>query len=230
MPKWSPEHSTVTADLLALKAVPPLIARGQVTFEGPTACVVATESECPGLKVGMDVVIDACREAACRLIGHVVGLEGHQVRIQVRTVVPTDQRIFPRMWGGIEVRYRPVQNGEPGDTLESWLAGAPAEGSWSQPAPYMDFSASGLRFEDRETCQKDDRVLLEFRLPFRAETWRATARVVRVAPLTPEELADQDPSAEVPATHEVALEFIDLGPGAIDSLMDFTRRLQEVFV
>lgn len=230
MSRWSPSKPSVTADIIALKAMPPLFGQGRVDFEGPSTCTVETPSDTSALKSGMDILIDASREAGCRLIGQVDKVAPGHLRVRILKVVPTDQRIYPRMWGGIDLRYIPLPKGTPEATLKEWLAGGPLEGTWYHPEPFMDFSASGLRFEHRATCAKDDIVLVEFRLPFRGETLRATSVVVRVAPLTAEELEEQDPTLEAPATHEIAIQFCEMGPGAIEALMDFTRRLQEVFV
>lgn len=220
------ETCPVSVDLMALKAVPPVFLKGRVVFDTPWSCTVDHDGNAAGLRVGLDVVLNAAAEAGCRVVGTISSVEPRQVKIAVSHMVRTDQRIFPRMWGGIHARYRTAKDDA---ELDAWMHGTELEGPWHTPEPYMDFSASGLRFEDQETCRKDDTVLVEFRVPFHEPAWRATAKVVRVAPLTADDLEDVDPDVQCP-THEVAVQFVEVPSEAIDALMDFTVRLQEVFV
>jgi hypothetical protein len=226
MTSWPNQQHAISVDLMALKAVPPVFLKGRAVFDTPRSCTVDLLSDAPGLRVGLDLVLDAAAEAGCRVVGTITEVEARRIRVSVDHMVRTDLRVFPRMWGGISVRYRAATSP---DEANPWLRGEGLAGTWHCPEPYMDFSASGLRFEDAETCRKDDLVLLEFRVPFHDPAWRATARVVRIAPLSADDLEDVDPDVPRP-THEVAVQFVEVPPEAVDALVDFTGRLQEVFV
>jgi hypothetical protein len=105
--------------------------------------------------------------------------------------------------------------------------GPAREGEWWEPDPFMDFSGSGLKFEDRLHCEAGDLVLLELSIPPAETLWRATARVVRVEPIEREGVEDADPATgDREPTHRVAIEFIDLPQEAAEALAAFTLKIQ----
>ena len=101
------------------------------------------------------------------------------------------------------------------------MAGAP-EGEMFQPDPYMNFSMTGLLFEDQQRCSADDLLLLSLRLSKDPRVWRATARVVRVSPIP---LADREEGNG--ATHRIAVTFADLPDGCRKALVDQTNRIHD---
>ena len=208
----------VPADFLALSAVPPIATQGQLTCSD-SHCTVELPQPMPLLAAGTRVVVASRGEQAFRVLGTVASHEGTRVRIKVGRVVPADQRAFPRMVGGITLRYRVLPPGTPDDTLRAWMETGEAQGEWRQPDPFMDFSGSGLAFEDSVPCSVGDKVLVQFLLPTYTEWWRATAHIVRA-----------QPAAQAPDTvQDIAIHFIDLPPGALDALMQYTLRMQSVY-
>jgi hypothetical protein len=88
----------------------------------------------------------------------------------------------------------------------------------------MEFSGSGLRFEDGECCSKGDTLLLEWQLPPFDRTWRGLTQVVRVELIS----ADQRAWDSGAPTHQVAVQFLNLTPEAAAALLRFTEYLQKV--
>jgi hypothetical protein len=74
-------------------------------------------------------------------------------------------------------------------------------------------------------------VLVELQVPPGEGRWRATAQVVRVEPLRPEELEalDED-QRKRGATHQIAIHFVDLPKEAREALAAFTLRIQNALL
>jgi hypothetical protein len=158
--------------------------------------------------------------------GTVTGAEGRRVTIAIERVQPRDLRYWPRMIGGIGLGYAIVAKDRWELVAKRWLAWSeqPTEAAFFEPDPLMDFSAGGFRFDDVDRCHVDDRMLLKIKVPTSETVWRATARVVRVAPIPLEER--EEPEGDEPArTHRVAIEFTSVPSGAVEALVAFTERL-----
>lgn len=219
------------ADLLALTCVPPLIRQVQVTCRDAGHCEVTLDEPQPCLKPGLQVVLDCGVDRDLRIVGTVASAAGNRVELEVDRVVRRDKRAFPRMVGGIRVRYRVLIPGL--HAVEEGRHGAEADGepTWHEPDPFMDFSASGLRFEGQAHCRAGDVLLMQIRVPPHKEVWEATARVVRLEPIPPEELElDQEEGEEAPASHWIAVQFLDIPKDAVEALMDFTLKLQDALI
>jgi len=138
------------------------------------------------------------------------------------------------MYGGIHVRYRVLAAGEGEEAASAWAAGgdAPGEGgAWREPDPFMDFSGTGLRFEDQLHCKREDRMIIELRLPSSEDLWRATARVVRVDTLRTEDFEARGEQKPVSApTHQIAVQFVDLPADATEALTAFGMRIQDALL
>jgi hypothetical protein len=95
----------------------------------------------------------------------------------------------------------------------------------------MDFSGSGLKFEDQERCAAGDTLLLELSVPPSDVWFRATAVVVRLLPIPPEEREMTERGDDGPApTHQVAVHFTNLPAEAVEALMEFTLRVQDALI
>ena len=123
---------------------------------------------------------------------------------------------------------------EEATVIPAWLGGDDAvagDGVWHEPDPFMDFSASGLKFEDQPYCQVNDLILLEMMVPPAKELWHATARVLRVEPITPEEDEEQGRDQEKPlATHQIAINFLDVPEKMSEALAAFTLGIQDALL
>jgi hypothetical protein len=123
-----------------------------------------------------------------------------------------DRRYAPRIQGGIALSYR--------------RAGAV---DWFQPEPWMDFSLTGLRFQDVDRLKAGERLELRMRIPADDREHEATAEVVRIDPLSVHEAVTVDLSdgpLPEPATCEVAVSFATISPEATEALAAFMERIQ----
>jgi hypothetical protein len=212
----------VPVEIICLSVTPPVIRNGRVTCQGEGPCEVVLEEPEPRLEPGMRVVLDGGPDRDLRIKGLVTGMEGLRLRVETQRVVPPDKRSFPRMFGGLHVRYRILTAGED----------ATGEGGvWREPDPFMDFSGTGLRFEDQLHCKTEDRMLIELRLPSSEELWRVAARVVRVDPIRSEDLEARGETkpAQSP-THQIAVQFVDLPAEAAEALTEFGMRIQDALL
>jgi len=228
------ELEDVPVEVVCLSVSPPVIRKGRVTCHGEGPCEVVLEEPEPRLEPGMRIVLDGRPDRDVRIKGLVAGREGQTLRVETQRVVPSDKRSFPRMYGGIHVRYRVVAPDRAEAITAAWVSGQDApvsEGDWREPDPFMDFSGTGLRFEDRLHCKMNDLLLMELALPSSGDKWRATARVVRVDPIRPENLEGRDEFRQEPApTHQIAVQFVDLPTGATEALTAFAMRIQDALL
>jgi hypothetical protein len=221
-------------EIICLSVTPPVIRRGRVTGQEEGRCEVVLEEPEPRLEPGMRVVLEGGPDREIRIKGLVAGREGRRLRVETQRVVPPDKRSFPRMYGGIHVRYLVLSAGEGEAMASAWVSGddAPArEGEWREPDPFMDFSGTGLRFEDQLKCRTNDMLLMELALPGSEERWNATARVVRVDPIRPEDLEGRDEEhRKQAATHQIAVQFAHLPAEATEALTAFAMRIQDALL
>lgn len=231
MPRTNDTAHSLPVQLLALSASPPVISPARLTCATSDSCQVTLDPLPPGLTEGLGVVLDCREQSGFRVVGRIAQVDGNEASINVTRILPEDQRSFPRVMGGVRLRYTWVSDATD-QQLQAWVAdaivpeGAPRD--WSEPDPFMDVSASGLAFEDHPHCPPGGIILLEFRLPPYEQAHRATGRVVRVAPLPEEERRDRNEGEASSPTHDVAIHFEDLSPGALDALMGFTLRMQSI--
>jgi hypothetical protein len=226
--------SNVPIQVLCLSSTPPLIRNGRVTSrEAGRYDVMLAEPE-PAFKVGMRVVLDGGPGTAIRIMGVVAEASMSQLRVQTGRVVQPDKRAFPRMYGGVSVGYRVLTAKERAKVAPAWIAGEDKprrEGAWHEPDPFMDFSGSGLKFEDELHCKVGDLLLIELHVAPSDDRWHATGRVVRIEPLRPDDMEASDEEQQGPApTHQIALQFEHLPQEAREALAAFTLKIQNALL
>lgn len=138
---------------------------------------------------------------------------GREVVLRVDGERRADRRDFHRVWGPLEVRYRPVTEGQLEGLGGRWLRGGEAARSgFVRAPPLVEFSGSGLRLalvDPRRTAGEP--LLLGLRVPGAAREHRLLGRVVR-----------NDPGAEL-----LAVRFLRAPPEATLALLDFAERLMD---
>lgn len=199
---------------------PPVLARGTL---------VRVEGE----ELDIDVASSATIPAGARLIVQFgEGIAPREVRVEraegrrlhtrtVRTRAP-DKREYPRVHGAVDLRYR-VPPGE--DAGDAWMRGEDVGGADFTPDPFMNFSATGLAFDDLERTRDGELLLLTLGIPHDDRRWRATARVVRIAPIPVDERDEG-----VDTTHRVAIAFERIPEEAVEALGNYTLRIQDAWL
>lgn len=214
---------SIPVEIIFLTASGPRTCYGRlVRHSGDKVEVELNPNDVTFARVGTRTMVDSGESSLIRMVGVVMGTDGACASIAVEKSVRRDLREYPRTYGGIQLRYRVLGADGAAAACESWMAGETTEadqGLWRRPDPYMNFSATGLRFEEPEaTCHDGDLVLLEMDVPTSPVPWRALGEVVRCAPL-PEEEQTED------ATHFIALTFSDIPSEASQALARFTLRV-----
>ena len=160
---------------------------------------------------------------------HTVGTD---VVVAVRGKTRSDQREFFRVQGAILCRYQILRGEDTELARRRWTQqGTAPEGTWNEPEPYMDFSASGLAFYEGEGCAEEDVMLLEIGIPDQPQRYRTSARVIRLIPLSEDEKASLAAEGRAAgATQTVAIHFLDIEPDAIEALVALTEVIQETYI
>lgn len=182
---------------------------------------VELEDEAPDITAGSRVVLNWSEGRGRRVSATVTHRDGCRLEARERRAAPVDQRLWPRQVGGVHLRYR-VLRAEEGERLwRAWMDGEDVgDGPWRNPDPFMNFSVTGLRFDDDCDCQSGDVLICELGIPGTDHAWRAAARVVRVWPV-PEEEREAGSTAK-----RVAVQFTELPTDAAEALTHYTLRLQ----
>lgn len=169
----------------------------------------------PDLEDGVRAVLNL-RRPARRVTATVIRRDQRRILVQERRAVMPDNRIYPRLVGGIPLRYQVVGDDVEG-ALRAWRDDeAPPSDGWIVPDPFMNFSVGGVRFHDDVARVAGDLLLCELGVAHGTERWRAVGEVIRVV-----ELEDDDDGA-----YSIAVQFVDLDPGARDALTAYTLQLQ----
>jgi hypothetical protein len=175
---------------------------------------------------GASLIVDFAPDAGVsRAIVHPVDtgrIEGGLLRAKVVRVPTPEKREYPRMNGGITLRYF-VAKGEAG--VDAWMRGGEPTGPVHEPDPFMNFSVTGLAFDDLETCKDGDLLAFTITVPGAPVTWRGACSVVRVWRIPVDERDDS-----IPATHRVAVHFTDVPDDAREALKAHTERIQDAWL
>jgi len=211
-------------ELVILGASAQLIA---ARIDGRTDDLLELTAESP-VEAGAAVCV---REGEVWLYGKVESCEGAIVTVRVRGSSAPDRREFSRVYGAVRARYV-VVDGDGELARKRWIQlGNAPDGEWCEPDPFMDFSGSGLKFHDQQSCKSGDTLLMELSVQGASEPFRLTASVIRVDPI-PDDERDEMPWEEgaVIPTHTIAVHFVDAPPNAIHALVRFAERIQEAFI
>jgi hypothetical protein len=215
-----------------------MIARGRVTLFDGEAYEIEIDAPVPPVSSGSQVILDFTDGDLGRVIASVSEVHGRMIRVSGKTVSHQDKRAFPRLYGSVKLAYRRLAETESDSAVEAWLSGGLEEAgaTWLRPDPFMNFSVTGLKFEDAETCNNGDTLLLEFSVPTTTKIFRCRSRVARVAELEPgTSVLDHEDSVEyrkgqAPPTHSVAVEFEDMPRDGREALSEFTLLIQGVLL
>ena len=228
MPLPIGQQISVPVEVVCTSLVPPVISHGRVThYDGETfECFL--EDPVPPLEPGSQVILDLTAVQSARVIATVSEVQGTRLCVIQKSVNEPDKRVFPRLYGNVSLRYR-LASHESEPAVQAWLSGgleAAGEHEWHTPDSFMNFSVTGLKFEDAKSCVVGDVLLAEFGVPTSENRFRSTARVIRVFPKEVELPEDQ----ETEATHNIALEFLEMPKEGREALSEFTLLIQGVLL
>lgn len=214
MPSSLPVEVVCTAGPL------PFVAQGRVREVAGSQYTIDLDQDAAQLPTGARAIVSFADGAAARVIGRVVEVRGNQLVVSQDSVRNRERRSFPRLHGGIPLRYRNLGPGTHDIEAATYLrgdAGPIGRGRWLSPGEFMNFSVTGLKFDAPDEVEVDDLLLIELGVRGRPETWRCTGRVVFVEPGD-----DDKPSA--------AVEFEQIPEGAQAALSDLTLQIQEALL
>jgi len=229
---------SVAVDLVCTSLVPPMIARGRIILFDGEAYELEVDDPVPPVGAGSQVILDFTDDNRPRVIASISEIQGRRIRVAEKSLSHRDKRAFPRLYGSVKLNYRPMRVAESDQAIHTWLEGGLEEAgaTWYSPDPFMNFSVTGLKFEDIETCNNGDTLLLEFSVPTSNKTFRCKSRVARVAELEPgTSNHDHEDSIELNLerphpTHSIAVEFIDMPHEGREALSEFTLLIQGVLL
>lgn len=158
------------------------------------------------LEVDTRVVLDVAGAPSRKFRCAVLRADGRTLELQQLGELREDKRVFPRHFGAIDLRWRPLRED----------AGA----EWRAPDPFMSFSVGGLSFGVAEGAARDGGLIeLDFAVAQCDVRHRAVARVLRALPRAPGDIFGDE-------THDLAVAFVELGHEGREALADFTLRIQ----
>jgi len=216
-----------TVSILQPSADPPVIAFGNLVSKGQNEIIIDLPADGPSFGIGSQLVLDFPKGSnEPRRIVAVSRVAGLRLTLEVK-MTHTDLREYPRMYAGIQAQYAVIPVGDPGTDAETtaWMTRQEASRQFRSPDPFMNFSATGLQFEDIKHCNDGDTLLVRLQIPKQAVVWPAVARVVRVSQIPEDQL---DETSE--ATHRVAIHFEQLGPEAQVALREHTLKIQRAWL
>ncbi len=210
--------------LVYAAATPPLLVKGRCVAQAADALTLEVP-EGTDLPAASTVIVDfAAESGVSRVIASVTSVEGGRVALKVTRVPIPEKREYPRMNGGIVLKYFVVP-GKDDAAVDAWIGGGEPVGKLHEPDPFMNFSVTGLAFDDLETCADGDTLGFTITVPGAGHTWRGAARVVRVWKIPIDERDDS-----IPATHRIAVNFLSLPDDAAEALRLHTQRIQEAWL
>jgi hypothetical protein len=163
---------------------------------------------------GTRAVLNLQTQPPRRVVTTVQEASGRHLRLRERSHVEPEKRTWPRLHGGVPLRYRAADAAE----ASRWMAGEAVGGRWGEPDPFMSFSVTGVSFDDVTDVEQGGLVILELGVGDAPGRWRATADVVRATPLPQ------------PGQKRLALDFRELPEPARDALTQQTLRIQRALL
>lgn len=214
---------SMPVQVIATGRMPPLILRGTVTQFDGAIYSIDLAADATALAAGDALVLDL--EGAPLVQGHVDSLFERALRVAVERTRPREPREFPRAEGDLRVRYHVAPREVDERALDAWVehGRAPDDAAWRVPVHLVDWSASGLGFEDADTCRAGDRLLLELVPAEAAAPWRAVGLVIRAAPIGAE-VESPAPAA----THRFAVDLERAPPAVREGLLEHTIESQRL--
>lgn len=208
--------------LLRVSEISPEVIDAKLThFDGKKYQLLCSDTDFNKFFEGEQLLMDLGHGSQGRRRVRVVSLSSNYISVESVGRSRQERRIFPRIEGTISLSYRVVLDDEK-LLLNSWLStndtnSVEALPNWIEPEdPFMDFSATGLRFCAVNPLDSGVVLLLKFKIPLVSDKiFFASAEVIRT-------ISEDD------GLNLVAIAFLDVSDEATDALMEYTRFCQDV--
>lgn len=219
----------VPVEVVCTASEVPFVAEGRISRFSEGTYTIALDRDATRLESGNAVILNFLDGTTPRVIARITEVRNNEVTCSQQKVREREKRAFPRLHGGLPVRYQVVGAGAAADAIvAAWLAGddgPSTEGDWHAPDEFMNFSVTGLRFEAPDIANEGDALILELGVRGHKPRWRCGARVVRIFDIPPDE---QDPDTGF--KHRLAVSFEEIPPAAQQALSEMTLDIQEALL
>lgn len=217
-------RAPLTVDIVCAQGPIPFLARGRVRSQRLGTYTIDVDRDATPLPVGARIILSYPDGQSDRIVATVERVDGNELVCSQQQLRQRERREFPRLHGGVPLRYRRVDPNRFTATAARWLRGSqvpavvgPPE-SWIEPERFMNYSVTGLRFRTDDDVRLHEIVLLELGVPDRKDRWRCTARCVHAGP-------NPDGEGQI-----IALEFVQIPGDARAALTDMTLDAQAVLL
>jgi len=216
--------SPSTVDIVCATGEAPFLARGRVRDQRLGTYTIDVDRDASHLPKGARVILSPPDGRSDRIVARVESALGNELICSQEQVRQRERREFPRLHGGLPVRYRRVPKTEFTATVARWLGGSEhpevvgPEEVWRHPGRFMNYSVTGLRFRTEDAVSLHEIVLLELGVPEGPDRWRCTARCVHAG------------GQEADGTQVIALEFVQIPSAARAALTDMSLDAQAMLL
>ena len=207
----------------------PFVAEGRLRRFEDGAYTIDLDRDASSLGVGSSAILNFLDGITPRVIAHIASVNGSELTCTQHKVRAREKRVFPRLHGGLPIRYRVAGQGpEAAAQVSAWLSGnetAGDNGDWHTPDEFMNFSVTGLRFDAPDIASEGDSVLIERGVRGREDRWHCSATVVRIF-----DVAEEERDPETGYAHSLAINFVDIPSEAQEALTEMTLDIQEALI
>jgi hypothetical protein len=210
-------------DLVCTGGAIPFMASGHALF-ADGAWTVHLDREVGHLNPGTAAILSFTDPDQPRIIGQVVEASGNRLLVAEKHKREREKRAYPRLVGGVPLRYRLLHRTEERAETLAWLSGDKSplnRGEWITPDDLMNFSVTGLRFESDAEAEAGQVLLLDLGVRGHG-SWRCTARVVRTF--------DAPPDGVPNGSRSLAVSFEVIPTEAEEALTEMTLAIQDAML
>jgi hypothetical protein len=231
MPLSMDKPIAIPVELVCAAGPVPFMGRGTIRRFTQGHYTIELEEPALSLAPRMKVILNFEESENPRAIVVVESVEGCTLKARQMTLKPRERRDFPRVLGGVPLRFRMLEAHERVHQIARWIAGdaEPLEqGQWIRPDENVDFSVTGLCFDTAWPCEEGDVLLVELGMRGRYKRWNVVAEVARVDPVPEDEVLEQEDGAR--PTHRIAIRFQHIPDAARQALSDLTLYVQQALI
>lgn len=216
--------ATETVEIVCAAGDLPFLARGRVRHTVEGIYTIDVDRDASPLPTGARIILTHPGGNGDRIVARVDSVNGNELICSKQQLRQRERREFPRLHGGLPIRYRRIPQSAFTATAARWLRGSTdpnivgSADEWVQPERFMNYSVTGLRFRTDEAIELDEVLLVELGTPESNERWRCTGRCVFSGP---------NPAGEGSVA---ALEFVMIPDEARAALTDMTLEAQAVLL